>query len=111
MTKDLLVVIAIATIVEDPDTTPMSVRLPTRKDKTHQKGEVEEMNHLQEREVEMIVMNKDPLIEARIRKVRTSHQRATQDEDIKLTLVNGYPVPTPTTTREKLSLWLRIYSR
>ena len=50
MTKDLLVVIAIATIMEDPDTISMSVRLPTRKDKTHQKGGVEEMNHLQERE-------------------------------------------------------------
>ena len=47
MTKDLLVVIVIATIVDDPDTTPMSVRLPTRKEKIHQKGEVEEMNHLQ----------------------------------------------------------------
>ena len=46
----------------------------------------------------MIVMNEDPLVEARIRKGRTSHQRATQDEDIKLTLVNGYLVPTPTTT-------------
>ena len=81
------------------DTTPMSVRLPTRKEKTNQKGEVEEMNHLQERAgVEMIVMNEDPLIEARIQKGRTSHQRATQDEDIKLMLVNGYPVPTPKTT-------------
>ena len=57
------------------------------------------MNHHQEREgVEMIVMNEDPLAEARIRKGRKSHQRATQDEDIKLMLVNGYPVPTPTTT-------------
>ena len=56
------------------------------------------MNHHQEREgAEMIVMNEDPLIEARIRKGRTNHQRATQDKDIKLTLVNGYPVPTPTT--------------
>ena len=64
------------------------------------------MNHLQEREgVEVIVMKEDPLIEARIRKGRTSHQRATQDEDIKLTLVNGYPVPTPTTTpREAITL-------
>ena len=98
MTKDL-VMIAIATVVEDPDTNPMSVRLPTREEKIHLKGEVKEMNHHQEREgVEMIVMNKDPLIEARIRKGRTSHQRATQDEDIKLTLVNGYPVLTPTTT-------------
>ena len=57
------------------------------------------MNHLQKREgVEMIVMNEDHLIEARIRKGRTSHQRATQEEDIKLMLVNGYPVLTPTTT-------------
>ena len=66
MTKDLLVVIVIATIVEDPDTNPMSVRLPTRKEKIHQKGGVEEMNLLQERGVEMIVMNEDPLVEARI---------------------------------------------
>ena len=95
MTKDLLVVIAIATIVEDPDTTPMSVRLPTREEKIHLKGELKEMNHHQEREgVEMIVMNEDPHGEAKIRKGRTSHQRATQNEDIKLMLVNGYPVPT-----------------
>ena len=46
----------------------------------------------------MIVMNEDPLIEARIRKGRINHQRATQDEDIKLMLVNGYPAPTPTAT-------------
>ena len=49
MTKDLLVVIAIATIVEDPDTTPMSVWLPTKEEKTHPKGEVEERNHFQMR--------------------------------------------------------------
>ena len=67
MTKDLLVVSVTATIVEDPDTTPMSVRLPTKEEKTQLKGEVEEKNHLQEREgVELIVMNKDPLVEARI---------------------------------------------
>ena len=60
MTKGLLVMIVIATVVEDPDTTPMSVQLLTRKEKIHQKGGVEEMNHLQKREgVEMIVMNKD----------------------------------------------------
>ena len=41
MRKDLWVMIVISTIVEDPDTPPMSVRLPTRKEKTHQKGEVE----------------------------------------------------------------------
>ena len=46
----------------------------------------------------MIDMNEDTLREARIRKGRTIHQRATQDEDIKITLVNGYPVPNPTTT-------------
>ena len=56
MTKDLLVVSIIATIVEDPNTTPMSVQLPTEEEKTHLKGQVEEKNHLQEREgVEMIV--------------------------------------------------------
>ena len=99
MTKDLLVVRVIATIVEDPDTTPMSVWIPTKEKKTHLIGEVEEKNHLQEREgVEMIVMNEDPRGEARIRKERTSHQGATQNEDIKLMLVNGYPVPAPTIT-------------
>ena len=46
----------------------------------------------------MNVMNKDRLAEARIQKGRTSHQRATQDEDMKLILVNVYPVLTPTTT-------------
>ena len=46
----------------------------------------------------MIVMNKDPLGEARILKERKSHQGATQKEDIKLMLVNGYPAPTPTIT-------------
>ena len=50
MTKDLLVVIKIDTIVEDSDTTPMSVQIPTKEAKTHLKGEVKEMNHLQERE-------------------------------------------------------------
>ena len=53
----------------------------------------------------MIVMNEDPLAEARIQKGSTSHQRATQDEDIKLILVNGYPVLTLTTTlREAITL-------
>ena len=46
----------------------------------------------------MIVMNEDPLVEARIQKGRTSNQRSTLGEDIKLMLVNGYPAPTPTTT-------------
>ena len=99
MTTDLLVVSVIATIVEDPDTTLMSVRLPTKEEKTHLNGQVEEKNHLQEREgVEMIAMNEEPLEEARIRKGRTNHQGATQNEDIKLMLVNGYPAPTPTIT-------------
>ena len=99
MTKDLLVVSVIATIVEDPDTTPMSVRPPTKEEKILPKEEVEEKNHHQEREgVDMIVMNKEHPGEARIQKGRTSHQGATQNEDINLMLVNGYPSPTPTTT-------------
>ena len=78
MTKDLLVESAIATIVEDPDTTPMSVWLPTREENILPKEEVEEKNHLQEREgVEMIIMNEEPLTEARIRKGRKNHQGAT----------------------------------
>ena len=99
MTRDLPTVSAIATIVGDPDTTPMSVRLPTKEEKILPKEEVEEKNHHQEKGgVEMIVMNEDPLGEARIRKGRTSHQGATQNEDIKLMLVNGYPAPTSTAT-------------
>ena len=99
MTKDFRVVNVIATIVEDSDTTPMSVRIPTKEEKILPKEEVEEKNHHQEREgVEMIVMNEEPLGEARIQKGRTNHQGATQNEDIKLTLVNGYPAPTPTVT-------------
>ena len=83
MTKDLLVVSAIATIVEDLDTIPMSVRLPTKEEKILQEEEAKEKNHRQERGgVEMIVMNEDPHGEARIRKERTSHQGATQNEDI-----------------------------
>ena len=97
MTKDLRVESVIITIVEDPDTIPMSVRLPTREEKILQKEEAK--NHHQEREgVEMIVMNEDTHGEARIRKGRTNHQGATQNEDIKLMLVNGYPAPTPTAT-------------
>ena len=103
MTKDLQVVNEIAIIVEDPDTTPMSVRLPTKEKKIHQKGEVEEKNHLQEREgVEMFVMNEEHLGEAKIWKERTSHQGATQSEDIKLMLVNWYPAPTPTITPKEV---------
>ena len=60
MTKDLLVESVIATIVEDPDTTPMSVRHRTKEEKTLRKEEVEEKNHHQEREgVDMIVMNEE----------------------------------------------------
>ena len=103
MIKDLRVVNVIATIVEDPDTTPMSVRLPTKEEKILPKEGVEEKNHHQEKEgVGMIVMNEDPLGEARIRKGRISHQGATQKEDIKLMLVNGYPVPTPTITPKEV---------
>ena len=69
MTKDLQVVNEIATIVEDPDTTPMSVRLPTKEEKILPKEEVEEKNQNQEKGgVEMIVTNEDPRGEARIRK-------------------------------------------
>src|SRR3954465_1559697 len=96
MTKDLLVESKTATIVEDPDTIPMSVRLPTKEEKILQKEEAKERNHHHEREgVEMI---KDTHGEARIRKGRKNHQGATQNEDIKLMLVNGYPAPAPTTT-------------
>ena len=103
MTKDLQVVSVIATIVEDPDTTPMSVRLPTKEEKIHLKEEVEEKNHHQEREgLEMIVMNEEPPGEARIWRERTNHQRATQNEDIKLTLVNGYPAPILTITPKEV---------
>ena len=99
MTKDRLVESAIATIVGDPDTIPMSVRHPTKEEKILQKEEAKEKNHHQERGgVEMIVMNEEHLGEARIRKGRTSHQGATQNKDIKLMLVNGYPAPTPTIT-------------
>ena len=99
MTKYLLVVSEIAIIVEDPDTIPMSVWLPTKEEKILPREEVGEKNHRQEREgVEMIVMNEDPLAEARIWKGRTSHQGAIQNKDIKLMLVNGYPAPTPTIT-------------
>ena len=104
MERDLLVVIETATIVEDPDTSQMSVRLPTREEKNLQEEE-QEMSHLGEREgVEMIVMNEDLLGEARTRRGKTSHQGAIQEEDIKLMLVNGYPALTPTTTpREALT--------
>ena len=65
----------------------MSVRLPTKEEKIHQKEGVEEKNHHQEKEgVEMIVMNEEHPGEARIWKGWTSHQGATQNEDIKLML-------------------------
>ena len=110
MTKDLQVVNEIATIVEDPDTTQMSVRLPTKEEKILPREEVEEKNHHLEKEgVEMIVINKDPHGEARIQKERTSHQGATQNEDIKLMLVNGSPVPTLNITpREAITPTLNI---
>ena len=98
MTKDL-VKSAIATIVGGLDTIPMSVQHPTKEEKILLKEEVEEKNRRQEREgVEMIIMNEEHPGEARIQKGRTSHQRDTQNEDIKLMLVNGYLAPTPTIT-------------
>lgn len=120
MKRDLLVVIETATIVEDPDTSQMSVRLPTREEKNLQEEE-QEMSHLGEREgAEMIVMNEDPLGEARIRRGKTSHQGATQEEDIKLMLVNGSPAPTltinpmeaitPTPTIVKMKVLLDLHS-
>ena len=103
MTKDLLVVSEIATIVEDPDTTTMSVLLPTKEEKILQEEGAKEKNHHQERGgVEMIIMNEDPHGEARIRKGTTSHQGATQNEDIKLMLVNGYPAPIPIITPKEV---------
>ena len=80
MTKDLQVMNVIATIVEDPDTTPMSVRLPTKEEKNHLRGEVEEKNHHQERGgVEMIVMNegfgKEGQIIKELHKTKTSSSR------------------------------------
>ena len=103
MTKDLLVERETVTIVQDPDTIPTSVRLPTREEKILPREEVEEKNHHLEKEgVEMIVMNKDPHGEARIRKGRTSHQGATEKKDIKLMLVNGYPASTPTITLKEV---------
>ena len=57
----------------------------------------------------MIVMNEEHPVEARIHKGRTSHQRATQNEDIKLMLVNGYPVPNLNITpREAITPTLNI---
>ena len=50
----------------------------------------------------MFVMNEEPPGEARIRKGRTNHQRATQNEDIKLTLVNGYVALIPTITLKEV---------
>ena len=110
MTKDLPVESTTATIVEDLDTSQMSVRLPTREEKILPKEEVEEKNHHRGREgVGMIVMNEDPPGEARIRKGRTSHQGAIQNEDIKLMLVSGYPAPNRTTTpREVITPTLNI---
>src|SRR4051812_17483836 len=110
MTKDLPVESETATIVEDPDTIPMSARPPTREGKILLREEVEEKNHHLEKEgVEMIVMNEDPHREASIRKERTSHQGATQNEEIKLMLVNGYLAPTPTTSpREAITPTLNI---
>jgi hypothetical protein len=102
MREDHQVMTIIATIVEDPDTTPMSVRHLTRKEMNHLEGKVEEMNHLIEG-LEMIVMNEDLLKEVMIRKGRTGHQRATLEEDIKLMLVNGFLAPTPTTTPREVN--------
>ena len=52
MTKDLLVESETATIVEDPDTIPMSVRLPTKEEKILPKYEVEKRRITTKREKE-----------------------------------------------------------
>ena len=46
----------------------------------------------------MIVMNEEPLVEARIHKGRTSHLGAIQNKGIKLMFMNGHLVPTLTIT-------------
>ena len=51
----------------------------------------------------MIVRNEEHHREARIQEGRTSHQRATRNEYIKLMLVNGYPAPTPTITLREVT--------
>jgi hypothetical protein len=103
MREDHQVMTVIAIIVEDPDTIPMSVRHLTRKEMNHQEEDIEEMNHLTRREgVEMIAMNEDLLGEARFRKGRTRHPRATLEQDIKLMLVNGFPALTPTTNPKEV---------
>ena len=57
----------------------------------------------------MTDMNEEHHGEARIWEGRKSHQRATQNKDIKLMLVNGYPVPTPRITlREVITPTLNI---
>ena len=79
MTKDLLVESEIATVVEDPDTIPMSVRLPIREEKILQEEEAKEKNHHQERGgVEMIVMNEDTHGEARIQRKEKSSRSYTK---------------------------------
>ena len=58
MTKDLQAVNVIATIVEDPNTIPMSVRPLTKGEKIHPKEEVEEKIHHQKRGgVEKIIVD------------------------------------------------------
>ena len=94
-----LVMTRISSIVEDLDTFPMSAGPPPREEKSHLEEEAQEMSHLEERErVDKIAMNEDPQGEVGIRRRRTSTPRATQEEDIKLMLVNGFPALTLTTT-------------
>ena len=103
------VVIEIATIVGSPDTSQMSARLPTNKEKSHQEDEAQEMNHLEEREgVQMIAMNKDPEEEVGTQRRRTRTPSAAQEEDIKLMLVNGFPAPNPITTPREAITPIRL---
>ena len=96
MTKDLQVVNEIATIVEDPDTTPMSVRLPTKEEKILPKEEVEEKNHHQEKGgVEMIIINENPLGEAR---KEVPSQGPTMTKDLRVMNVIAKIVEDPDTS-------------
>ena len=78
-----------------------------REDSPKRRSRREESPSREREGVEMIVMNG----EARIRKGRSNHQRATQNKYIKLMLVNGIRLRLRPSLRERLSLRLRIYSR
>ena len=84
MTKDLLVVSEIATIVEDPDTTPMSVRPPTKEEKIRKRRSRREESPPRERR------SRDDHYE-RITSSRSKDSERTDKSP-------RYPAPTPTIT-------------